>query len=251
METAPIARRVQRIRHEVLQRPVTVTAIAIADGFATVTFSGEALADFASDGFDDHVKFVFCGDDGEPVKRDYTPRRFDRDARTLTIEFALHGPGAASDWTRQAQIGMAATIAGPKSSMMIPTDYAWHLLVGDTAAIPAIHRRLEELPADARVIVMIQTDDAGERRALPCAATCSIQWLDASEDLIAVVTALALPAGDGFAWCAGEASVMARLREVLAGKGVNRGEMRVAAYWKRTEANYHASIESGLVATAE
>jgi NADPH-dependent ferric siderophore reductase len=79
------------------------------------------------------------------VRRDFTPRHYDQAARELTVEFALHATGAA--WARQAAPGQVAVIAGPRGSMIIPMDYAWHVLAGDATALPAIRRRLEELPA--------------------------------------------------------------------------------------------------------
>ena len=143
-------RRVQRVRHELRRREVQVADVQpLGPGFVAITFTGEDLADFVSPGFDDHVKFMFNGSDGEPVRRDYTPRRFDNAARTLTVEFALHGHGQACDWARHARPGDAATVLGPRGSMLLPTDWDWHLLAADSSALPALHRRLEELPVGA------------------------------------------------------------------------------------------------------
>jgi len=92
-------------------REVTVARInRVSPGFASITFQGEALADFTSLSFDDHVKFMFNDANGEPVRRDYTPRRFDRDAREIDIEFALHGHGGAAEWARNATVSQRAVI---------------------------------------------------------------------------------------------------------------------------------------------
>ena len=100
------SRQVQRVRHELRMRELTVAGVApVSAHFVAVTFQGEALHDFVSLSFDDHVKFMFDGADGVQVRRDYTPRRFSAEARELAIEFALHGDGAASNWARQARIG--------------------------------------------------------------------------------------------------------------------------------------------------
>ncbi|MBQ1761393.1 MAG: siderophore-interacting protein, partial [Aquincola sp.] len=192
-------RRVQRVRHELRRRELTVLRTEpLGPGFVAITFGGEALADFVSLGFDDHVKFILPGDtpDAEPMRRDYTPRRFDAARRELTIEFALHGHGAASDWARQARPGDAATIGGPRGSMVVPTDYDWHLLVGDATALPAVHRRLEELPAGTRAIVRLLVAEA-DRRPLTSAATLDLQWLDTPELLLQALQAQPLPAGEG------------------------------------------------------
>ena len=146
------SRRVERVRYELRRREVEVTAVdAIGDSFARITFHGEELADFQSAGFDDHIKFIFEDEDGELVRRDYTPRAFDRDKRELTLEFALHGEGRACAWARAARPGQRAVIGGPRGSRIVPMDYDWHLLVADNSGLPAIARRLEELPANTQV----------------------------------------------------------------------------------------------------
>jgi NADPH-dependent ferric siderophore reductase len=241
--TAP-ARRTHRVRHEPQRRDVVVTAVEpISPNFVAVTFGGEALAAFRSDGFDDHIKFIFTDGAGEEVRRDYTPRRFDPRSRTLVIEFTLHEHGAASAWAHRAAVGAPAVIAGPKSSMVIPTDYPWHLLVGDETALPAIHRRIEELPAGAEAFVFIKTADPSDRRALVSAAKLDVQWLSSLDDIIETVRARTLPPGEGFAWAAGEATAMTRLRDIfLEEKSHPREALRVASYWRQGESNVHAVL---------
>ncbi|WP_342130830.1 siderophore-interacting protein [Hydrogenophaga sp. OTU3427] len=238
-------RRVQRVRHELRRRDVEVTRVEpIGPHFVAVTFAGEALADFVSASFDDHVKFIFDGTDGEPVRRDYTPRRFDPVRRELTIEFALHGEGQAARWARQAAPGQRATIGGPRGSMIIPMDYDWHLLVGDATALPAVHRRLEELPRGTRVLAVLEAHDPAERRTMATDVDLDLRWVVSTDELLATVRDLPLPPGEGFAWGAGEASGMARLRQVLIdAKGHPREAMRVAAYWKRGVSEHHENLE--------
>ena len=76
-------RQVTRVRHELRLRDLTVVEVArTSPGFVSVTLSGDALADFPSASFDDHVKLLLPDEGGEPVRRDYTPRRFSRADRT-------------------------------------------------------------------------------------------------------------------------------------------------------------------------
>jgi len=233
-------RRIQRIRHELQRRDLEVTRVErLSPGFVAVTLHGDSLATFRSDSFDDHVKLFF----GDDAKRDYTPRSFDTARQELTLEFALHGSGAASDWARQVSPGQRLLVGGPRGSMVIPMDYDWHLLVGDDSALPAVRRRLEELPADAQVLVVLQA--AVEDRELPAGpAHTRVQWVDTPEALQAAVTALTLPAGEGFAWAAGEASAMAALRAVLVGKGLAKEQLKVAAYWKAGATAFHETLEA-------
>jgi len=231
---------VRRVRHELKLRDLTVARIEpLGPGFVAITFTGEALADFTSLSFDDHVKFMFADDDGTQVRRDYTPRRFSREARELVIEFALHGDGKASTWARRAVVGQSALVGGPRGSMIVPPALDWHVLVGDATALPAIARRLEELPAGSRALVLVHAQ-AQDRRAF---AGTDVHWFDTQDALIDALRGLALPEGRGFAWGGGEASLMARVRQVLNGKGVPREATRVSAYWKQGVAEHHENLE--------
>ena len=234
---------IQRVRHELKRRELTVAAVEpLGHGFVAVTFSGEALADFVSASFDDHVKLMFDESAETPLRRDYTPRRFDREQRTLTLEFALHGHGTASAWARTAQVGQRLTVGGPRGSFVVPLALDWHLLVGDTTALPAISRRLEELPAGARAVV-IALADAADRRHMPTEADADIIWVDNADALVAALQAWTPPAGQGVAWGGGEAQAMARVRRILDEKGVPRERTRVSAYWKRGVADHHETLE--------
>jgi NADPH-dependent ferric siderophore reductase len=238
-------RRVQRVRHEIKRRDVEVARIeTLGAHFRRVTFAGEALADFISPSFDDHVKFILEGEGVEPIMRDYTPCRYDNAARELTIEFALHGDGPVAGWAAKAQPGQRVTVAGPRGSFIVPSDYQWHLLVGDETALPAIARRLEELPAAARAIVILKAEDRADRRTLASAAGIDVRWVSRDDELIEAVRALELPTGEGYAWCAGEAATMAALRHILVDeKGHDRHAIRAAAYWKRGAVAHHENLE--------
>jgi NADPH-dependent ferric siderophore reductase len=233
--------RVQRVRHEVKRRELQVVRVETpSPHLRSITFAAESLADFVSASFDDHVKLML----DDTVRRDYTPRRFDTAARELTIEFALHGDGPASRWAAQAAPGQHVAIGGPRGSFVIPTDYDWHLFAGDETALPAIARRLEELPAGAQAIVIALAPDAADWRALPTAAALHLQWVADDAALLAAVRALALPPGEGYAWCAGEARAMAALRKVLVEeKGHSRHAIRAAAYWKQGASAHHENLE--------
>jgi NADPH-dependent ferric siderophore reductase len=240
MNSPTTLRRVERVRHELKRRHLTVVHVEpLTPHFRRITFQDESLADFASASFDDHIK-VFVGD----ARRDYTPRSFDNAARELVIEFALHGDGPAADWAAQAAPGHTLEIGGPKGSMIVPLDYDWHLLVGDETAFPAVARRLGQLPAGAKAVVILQTADAADRRDFKTAADIDLSWVETDAQLLSAVRALALPAGDGYAWCAGEAACMAALRhELVDVKGHPRESIRAAAYWKRGATGHHENLE--------
>jgi len=234
---------IERVRHDLKLREVTVARInRVSPGFASITFQGEALADFTSLSFDDHVKFMFNDANGEQVRRDYTPRRVDTDACEIDIEFALHGHGGAAEWARNATIGQRAIIGGPRGSMILPLAMDWHLLIGDDSALPAVTRRLEELPADASVDAVLLVD-AADRRKFVTRADARIHWVDSDNALLQVLKALPLQAGVGLAWGGGEAALMARVRQVLVETGMPRQAAKVSAYWKRGVADHHERLD--------
>ncbi len=93
--------------------------------------------------------------------RDFTPRRYDPAQDTLEIDFAIHDAGPATRWAVKAKPGDTLALGGPRGSFIIPTTYDWHLLVGDETALPAISRRLAELPARTRTVVVAEVDGRG------------------------------------------------------------------------------------------
>ena len=268
MTELTITRRVTRVRHPLEVRLCTVQRVVrVTPGVARITLAAPALARFVSASFDDHVKLMLPPADGSalvlpvpgpegpalppgavrPLMRDFTPRAFDAAQGTLDIEFALHGHGPAAAWAAQAQPGQQVGVGGPRGSLVIPTDFDWHLLVGDEAALPAIARRLEELPAGARAIAVVQTSDAADRRALRSAAQLEMRWLQAGDPavLATAVAALELPSGEGYAWAAGEAAEVAAVRRVLVQQfGLAKEQVRAAAYWKRGSSAHHENLES-------
>ncbi len=245
MRSLPLISRVQRVRHEIRRRTVEVVRVeTITPHCRSVTFHDESFADFISASFDDHVKFILDADGATPVMRDYTPRRFDAAKRELTIEFALHGDGPVADWAAQASPGQRVTIAGPRGSMIVPMDYDWHLFIADETGLPAIARRLEELPAGAHALVFAQVDDAADRRAFETKADLTTRWFGDTSAVIDAVRAIDLPIGEGYAWGAGEADAMATLRRVLVDeKGHHRHAIRAAAYWKQGAIAHHENLE--------
>lgn len=234
-----MAGRIQRVRHELKRRELEVAKVQqLAPDYVSITFKGETLHDFVSASYDDHVKFLISDED----RRDFTPRSYDNVAGELTIEFALHATGAASDWARQAAVGQIAHIGGPRGSMIIPMDYAWHVLAGDATALPAIRRRLEELPKDAKVTVLVAAAQASQL-SFNSEAQVNLQLLADDSALLAAIRALQLPEGEGFFWFAGEAKVAAQVRDIVfTDKGHPRDAARISAYWKQGASGHHEDL---------
>lgn len=240
---------IHRVNHEIRQRRLQVLrVIDLTPRMRRITLGGEQLQGFTSLGSDDHIKLLFAetaeqqqaidagnlGRDGavRPTMREYTPRRIDLVANELDIDFVLHGDGPASTWAAQAAPGQILNIAGPRASMVVPDIFDSYLLVGDETAIPAIGRRLEELPAGRQVLAVIQIEDEQERQPLPSQAQVEVIWVKRDEDLLALLEGLGLPEGRLYSWVALEKSLTRQAKALLLEKGVAEDALKAAAYWR-------------------
>ena len=118
--------------------------------------------------------------------------------------------------------------------MIVPDIFDSYLLIGDETAIPAIGRRLEELPAGRQVLAVIQIEDEHERQPLPSKAQVEVIWVVRGEqDLLEVTRQLNLPAGDLYAWVATESSLSRKLRRVLLDEfKLDEATIKAAGYWR-------------------
>jgi len=262
---------VQKLRHTTKLRMLKVGRITeLTPSMRRITLVGADLEGFHSASFDDHVKLFFPAEPGaelamptmgpnglqfpedapRPMARDYTPRRYDPAAQELDIDFVLHHSGPATDWAMGASVGDSLGVGGPRGSFVIPTGFDWHALIGDETAMPAIGRRLEELPQGAQALVIVKTRDEASRMNFQSRCDLRIQWLvdDASDDgmdaLERAVRELVLPAGEGYVWAAGEYTSIQRVREHLVKeRGLDKGRIRAASYWRREAPATHVNFE--------
>ena len=255
------ARSMYRVRYETRLRTLTVAGVRqLTPHLISLTLSGD-LSSFQSPSFCDHIKLFFPdpatgvlnlpGADGaKPIARDYTPRRFDVAAGTLDIEFALHGiddnAGPATRWAMAARIGDKVTIGGPRGSTMVPLAFRTYLLIGDDTALPAIARRLEELPAGARAIVMAEVDSPEDRLSFATQADADIHWIyRQTQTLNEALKRMHLPQGDLHAWIACESAAAKLVRtQLIDDHGVPAGYVRASGYWRKGEPGAHDSIDS-------
>jgi NADPH-dependent ferric siderophore reductase len=247
-------REIRRVRHETRQRLLTIAETGdLTPRMRRVSLMGADLAGFTSPGFDDHVKVFFPSAGGptdEGAKRDFTPR-YDADAAVLHIDFAIHDAGPASDWARSAKPGQQLRIGGPRGSAIIPRNFDWHLLIGDEVALPAIGRRLEELPYHSRAVVIVEVEDAAEEQRFLSKADIQLQWIHrngrspgTSTNLLAALRDIEWPRGEFFAWAAAESDVARAIRRFLVEeRGASKGWVKAAGYWKRGAAAIHDRIE--------
>jgi NADPH-dependent ferric siderophore reductase len=243
----------RRVRHEARRRTLTIKQVdKIAAHMIRVVLSGD-LEGFTSLGFDDHVKLFFpdgtTNAEGAPnmLGRDFTPRRYDAANKTLEIDFAIHDAGPATRWAEQAKPGQPLSIGGPRGSFIIPTTYDWHLLIADETGLPAIGRRLAELPPGTRVVVLGEVDGLTDELAFKTEANVTVTWAHrngaaagASDVLAKTLTTLKMPPGGYYAWVACESLIAKTLRrQLLADHGANPKWMRAAGYWRRGAVAVH------------
>lgn len=244
---------ITRHRHEIKRRQLTVREKThITPNMIRIVLAGSDLDSFVSLSPDNHVKLFLPSINAEPERRDYTPRYFDTAARTLTLDFAVHDAGPATQWAIEAKPGDVLEIGGPRGSTVVPHDFDWWLLIGDETALPAIGRRIEELPAGTPVISLVAVSAEVEQQTFQTTATHKPIWIhrplakaDDPAPLIEALASTKLPAGDGFIWIAAEASVARAARDYLVSRrGHPLAWLKAAGYWKKGVADAHEKIES-------
>ncbi len=231
------------------------SAAALTPNMIRVVLGGAGLNDFSSSGFaDERVGIAFTGANGtvddSPV-RAYTVRRWDADARELTVDLVRHDGGVAARWAEQARPGDVVQIGEPLGWYAPPADCAWQLLVADMTGLPALGRILEELPATTRAHAIVETIDSGDWQMLQSAAPLAVDWHAASGHglgpsvLARAVRDFEFPEGPGYVWFAGEAAESRSIRKFLRrelGWSVDRFE--VLGYWRVRKEAWMARYET-------
>jgi NADPH-dependent ferric siderophore reductase len=232
--------RIERVRHELKKRHLQVMRVEeLSPHMRRITLGGDDLQDFVSPGYDDHVKLFFADGSRPEIPqpgRNYTPRSYDVEKRELVLDFVLHGEGIASSWASRVEVGQRITVGGPRGSMLVSENFDWYVLIGDQTALPAIARRLEELPATAKAIALIQVPDVEEQIPLHSETDLQVQWLYGEDQQILVdaVKALSFPAGIGYTWAAAEHHAIQAIQQYLLQEArLNENHVKASAYWRR------------------
>jgi NADPH-dependent ferric siderophore reductase len=129
----------------------------------------------------------------------------------------------------------------------VPTGYDWHLLAGDDTALPAMARRLAELPVHTKALAVIEVDNAADVQRLAHSCTAEIEWVlchgvpaGESHALIDRMRELAFPQGSYYAWVAAETQVARALRRLLIEcKHASPKALKAASYWRIGSTNVH------------
>jgi NADPH-dependent ferric siderophore reductase len=192
-----------------------------------------------------------------PVRRTYTVRLVDHGARTIAIDFVVHGDeGIAGPWAAAAQPGDILCLTGPGGAFApAPDPSIRRLLLGDEAALPAIAAALESMPTSATGIAAIEVDGLADEIPLIGPSGIDVRWLhratggsdgipaQAGTVLVDAVRAMVPPAGPIEVFGHGERQAMKDIRAVLQDEwGLERRSMSLSAYWAlgRAEDNFQA-----------
>ncbi|KQQ28474.1 siderophore-interacting protein [Frondihabitans sp. Leaf304] len=178
-----------------------------------------------------------------PVRRTYTVRSVDEAARTIAVDFVVHGDeGVAGPWAAAAQPGDRVALSGPGGLYFPDEDPATtHVFLGDDSALPAVAAALEALAAtvpDARGTALIEVATAADELALTAPAGVEVRWLhrdgDATpgEPLVAATTQFAATTGRVRVFAHGERSAMKAIRRILVDDwALDRSDFSLSAYW--------------------
>lgn len=262
----------ERVRFELVPRLAEVIEISdLTPHMRRFVLQGEDLKSFDSQDADDHMKLVFpAPGHTEPTlpiptpdglkapegavpseRRDFTPRAFDPQAGTLTVDFYRHGNGPAGDWAESAVIGSKLGVLGPRGSQVATGGIDCYLLIGDETAFPSIARRLGELPAGSKAIALVEIDGAEDETVIVSKADLQLTWLHrngaapgTTKLLENAVRALPKPAGNVYVIAGGEANSLKPIRVYLKEAGYDPALLRFSGHWKRgvSDHDHHEEI---------
>ena len=263
-------RSVELIKHPMQVRTLAVKAIRRPGPlYQLLTLHGDDLAGFESPSPTDHVGLIPPTDGGlvlpdvvedrlrwpegeRPPMREYTVRRFDPAARELDVRVLLHGNGPVARWAAGAAVGDRVGITGPRASKVMPDGFANYLFVGDLTAVPAIARWLSVLPEGAMAQVLMAARSEQDVVEFRCDEPIFVLWLTdlgvpEADHLVRPLKELQLYSRDTFAWAAGEAEAMRKVRKVLLeDHGLPKENVKVTGYWRREQPDfdYDAPLEA-------
>ncbi|MGW7001679.1 siderophore-interacting protein [Streptomyces sp. NPDC054933] len=247
-------------RKQQVSRGCVVRVEQLTPHMIRVVLGGDGLDGFAAGQCTDHyIKLLFPVDgvaypepfdiqsiradfprDQWPRTRTYTVRRWDAEARELTVDFVYHGDeGLAGPWAARVQPGEEILFLGPGGAYAPDEEADWHLLAGDESALPAIAAALERMPEGAVCHAFIEVPDAAEEQKLDAPAGARITWLHrgsrpVGDALVAAVQALEFPSGTPHVFVHGEAHFVKELRRLLrVDRGIDRERLSISGYWRR------------------
>jgi NADPH-dependent ferric siderophore reductase len=190
------------------------------------------------------MMLMVATDGDRPVRRRYTIRALDAGRLLLTLDVVRHADGPGERWVAAARPGNRIEGVGPRGKIFVAAGADWHLFIGDDSALPAFFAMTAALPAGARALLILEVPGPDGEQDVATDADAEVTWLHRDgraagnpAALVEAATAVPLPAGRGHAYLAGETTVVLRLRETLAARGLAPEQISAKAYWGRGRAN--------------
>ena len=174
-----------------------------------------------------------------PVRRTYTIRSVDAAARTIAIDFVVHGDeGVAGPWALAARPGDLLQMSSP-GGLWSPSDdpAVPDLLLGDDSAVPAVASALEGMAPDARGLALLEVEGPEDELELARPDGVELRWLHRAGSrpgtaLLAALRALQPPTSAVRVFAHGERGAMKEARVVLHDTwGLQRSSLSLSAYW--------------------
>jgi NADPH-dependent ferric siderophore reductase len=176
-----------------------------------------------------------------PARRTYTVRAVDLEARTIAVDFVVHGDeGLAGPWAAAARPGDLLALSGPGGGYAPSDDPAvTHVLLGDDSALPAIGAALEAMPATATGVALVEVAGPADELPLEHPTGVDLRWLhrDATGAepgtlLVEAARGLQRASRPVQVFAHGERTAVKAIRRLLQDEwGLDRAELSLSAYW--------------------
>lgn len=176
-----------------------------------------------------------------PARRTYTVRAVDHTAKTIAIDFVVHGDdGLAGPWAAAAQPGDKLALSGPGGGYAPVDDPdVTHVLLGDDSALPAIGAALESMSDTATGVALVEVAGPADEQEIAHPAGVDLRWLHrdatgAQPGTLLLDAAQALPRASRpvQVFAHGERTAMKAIRRLLQDDwGLEKREMSLSAYW--------------------
>ncbi|NQW89007.1 siderophore-interacting protein [Curtobacterium sp. VKM Ac-2861] len=176
-----------------------------------------------------------------PARRTYTVRAVDHSAKTIAVDFVVHGDdGLAGPWAAAAQPGDRLALSGPGGGYAPADDPdVTHVLLGDDSALPAIGAALESMSDTATGVALVEVAGPADEQEIAHPAGVDLRWLHrdatgAQPGTLLLDAARALPPASRpvQVFAHGERTAMKAIRRLLQDDwGLEKREMSLSAYW--------------------
>ncbi|ONI84108.1 NADPH-dependent ferric siderophore reductase [Actinosynnema sp. ALI-1.44] len=251
-------------------RATVARTTRISRNFVTVTLTGDELAEFEHQGFDQCVRLFFRRDGQDlltmptfsnnawlaqflltrvahrPWVRNYTVRAFRTDPLEMDIEFALHGDaGPASVFATSALPGDPVGIFDEGIGYLPTADASRQLIVADESAVPAALAILERAPETLSADVYLEVPHTDDIRELETKATVTVHWLARNDSgevpgklALRTLKDTTLPEIPQYTWVAGESALATGVRRHLVQeRSVPKSAVTFIGYWRHGKAS--------------